>query len=120
MCETSSGRRDRQQPPELPGSSGTYGGDLTAALDRLIAVGGAAQAAELAVAARDDAVLFAAEVGLELSGMRCGKDSTCACRLAFYLADPTRFKALLREGKGLQDAAARKDSAAQELNYTQD
>ena len=115
MCETSSGRRDRQQPPELPGSPGTYGGDLTAALDHLIAVGGAAQAAELAVAAKADAVLFAAEVGLELSGMRCGKDSTCACRLAFYLADPTRFKALLREGKGLQDAAARKDSAAQEL-----
>jgi hypothetical protein len=73
MCEASSGRRDRQQPPELPGSPGTYGGDLTAALDHLIAVGGAAQAAELAVAAKADAVLFAAEVGLELSGMRCGK-----------------------------------------------
>lgn len=105
-----------------PGPSAAFVAGLAAAtdspldaIDRLIAIGAVARAAELAAAAKADVIAFAAEVGLELSAMRCGKDGTCGCKLAFYLADPTRFKKLLQDGKDLQDGAARLDPADREL-----
>jgi hypothetical protein len=105
-----------------PGPSDAFVAGLAAAadgpldaIDRLIAIGAAARAAELAAAAKADVIAFAAEVGLELSAMRCGKDDTCGCKLAFYLADPARFKKLLQDGKDHQDGAARLDPADREL-----